>query len=317
MPTDTAIERASMGSAARAKCGTSYWSALRRRELLAALVFIAPNFIGFVVFVAGPTVASLVISLYDWSMVGEARFAGLANYRRLLFEDDLFPTVLLNTAYYVGAYVFVNVVFAMAMALWLTKRERFSGLYRVVFFMPVVFPVVAVAMIWKLLYLPEYGLMNAPLELLGLESIRWLADPRFAMLAIVIMSVWLGFGYNMVLFIAALKGVPEDHLDAARLDGAGGWRAFWHVKLPAISPAVFFATVMTVITSFQVFDQTYILTGGSPVNATNTIVLYMFQQGFEYFRMGYASAVAWVLFAVIFAATLLQSRMQKRWVHYE
>ena len=294
-----------------------YWARFRRREFVAALLFMAPNLIGFIVFVAGPMVASLVISFFEWTMVGDPSFTGLTNYRRLFTQDDLFPKVLANTAYFVGAYVFINVVFAMFMALWLTKREKFSGFYRVVFFMPVVFPVVAVAMIWKLLYLPDAGLVNAPIRWITGEGIRWLADPDFAMLAIVIMSVWLGFGYNMVIFIAALKGVPDDHLDAAQLDGANAWQTFWHVKMPAVSPAIFFGTVMTVITSFQVFDQTYVLTGGSPVNATNTIVLYMYQQGFEYFRMGYSSAIAWVLFAIIFVATLLQHRIQNRWVHYE
>ncbi|MFW6368540.1 MAG: carbohydrate ABC transporter permease [Spirochaetota bacterium] len=289
----------------------------KRRDLLAAGIFLAPNLIGFLIFIGGPAVASLVISFYDWSLVGDPTFVGLANFRRLFFEDELFLKVLGNTFYYVGAYVALNVVFAMIMALWLTKREHWSGFFRSVFFMPVVLPVVAVALIWQLLYQPIYGLVNVLIQLLGFESIRWLGDPNYAMLAIVIMSVWLGFGYNLVIFIAALRGIPDTYIEAATIDGAGSWTLFWYVKLPSISPAVFFCMVMTVITSFQVFDQTYILTGGGPVNSTNTLVLYLFQQGFEFFSMGYASAIAWVLFIFIFIFTVIQSRAQKRWVHYE
>ena len=289
----------------------------QRRDLLAAAIFLAPNLIGFLVFVGIPAVASLVISFYDWSLVGDPTFAGLANFRRLILTDELFVRVLGNTVYYVGAYVSLNIILAMIMALWLTKRERFAGLYRSVFFMPVVIPVVAVALIWRLLYQPRHGLINVLIQFFGFESIRWLGDPRYAMLAIVIMSVWLGFGYNLVIFIAALKGIPDSYIEAAVIDGAGSWSLFWRIKLPSVSPAVFFAMVMTVITSFQVFDQTYILTGGGPVNATNTIVYYLYQQGFQYFRMGYASAIAWALFALIFVFTVVQSRLQKRWVHYE
>lgn len=289
----------------------------QKRDLLSAALFLAPNLIGFLIFVGIPAFASLAISFFDWSMVGDPTFTGLSNFRRLFLTDDLFIRVLGNTVYYVAAYVSLNVIFAMIMALWLTKRESFAGLFRSIFFMPVVIPVVAVALIWRLLYQPGHGLINVAIQIIGFDSIRWLGDPRYAMLAIVIMSVWLGFGYNLVIFIAALKGIPDTYIEAAVIDGAGSWSLFWRIKLPSVSPAVFFAMVMTVITSFQVFDQTYILTGGGPVNATNTIVYYLYQQGFQYFRMGYASAIAWVLFALIFVFTVIQSRLQKRWVHYE
>ncbi|TVQ27803.1 MAG: sugar ABC transporter permease [Spirochaetaceae bacterium] len=273
--------------------------------------------LGFMAFVAAPTIASLVISFFDYALVGTPRFIGFANYSRLLFEDPLFMKVLGNTLYYVASYVVINVVIAIGLAVWLTARTGFASFFRAVFFVPVIIPTVAVALIFRLLYLPEIGLINVALSSLGLSSIRWLSDPTFAMPAIIIMSVWMGFGYNLVIFIAGLKGIPDSLTEAATIDGAGAWKTFWRIKLPLLSPYVFFATVMTVIFSFQVFDQTYIMTGGGPINSTNTLVLYMYQQGFEFFRMGYASAIAWVLFALVFVTTLIQSRMQGRWVTYD
>lgn len=289
----------------------------RRRNTVAALAFIAPNLLGFIAFVAAPTAASLVFSFFDYALVGTPIFTGIENYRRLLFEDPLFLQVLWNTLYYVAAYVSINVILAIGIAVWLTNRTVFAGLFRAVFFVPVIIPTVAVALVFRLLYLPEIGLINVILSSIGLPDIRWLSDPAFAMPAIIIMSVWMGFGYNLVIFIAGLKGIPSSLIEAATIDGAGNWRTFWGIKLPLLSPYVFFATVMTVIFSFQVFDQTYILTGGGPINSTNTLVLYMYQQGFEFFRMGYASAIAWVLFALVFSATIVQSRMQGRWVSYD
>lgn len=288
-----------------------------KRDTLAALLFLAPNMLGFMVFVAGPSIASLVISFFNWPLVGTPTFVGLANFRRLIVHDELFRRVLSNTTYYVITYVTLNIVCAMVMALWITKRDRFAALLRSVFFMPVVIPVAAVAMVWRLMFQPSHGLFNLPLEFLGIGSVRWLSDARFAMPAVVIMSVWFGFGYNLVIFIAAIKGIPETYLDAGTIDGANEWQLFHYIKLPSISPAVFFALVMTIITSFQVFGQTFVLTGGGPANATNTIVFYLFQQGFQFFRMGYASAIAWVLFGFIFIFTVIQSRLQKKWVHYE
>jgi len=288
-----------------------------RRDYAVALLFLLPNLLGFFTFVAFPTFSSLIISFYDYALVGTPRFIGLENYRRLLFEDPLFLQVLLNTFYYVFAYVASNIILSVILAVWLTSYTGFSSFFRAVFFVPVIIPTVAVALIFRLLYLPQVGLINVFLSNLGIPDIRWLSDPRFSMPAIIIMSVWMGFGYNLVIFIAGLKGIPSSVLEAAKIDGANNWKTFWSIKLPLLSPYVFFATIMTVIFSFQVFDQTYILTGGGPINSTNTLVLYMYQQGFEFFRMGYASAIAWVLFILVFIATLIQSQSQKKWVSYD
>ncbi len=159
--------------------------------------------------------------------------------------------------------------------------------------------------------------MNGVLNWFGIEGLNWLGDPNLAMLSIIIMSVWAGFGYNMVIFIAGLAGIPDSLYEAASIDGANKWTCFWKVTLPMLSPTMFFAVIMTIISSFQVFDQAFIMTSGGPFNATNTIVYYIYQNGFEFFRMGYASAIAWVLFVIIFIVTLIQMKIQKRWVHYE
>jgi multiple sugar transport system permease protein len=289
-----------------------------RRNTLTAALFLLPNTLGFLVFTAFPVLASLFISLFDWPVLGNIRFIGFGNYRRLLFEDPIFWKVFFNTAYYSFGYVALNVVVAMLLALWLTSKAAFlRKFYRAIFFVPVVTPLVATSLIWRWLYHPDFGLINLALGAFGIEPIRWLASTEWAMPAIILMSVWQGFGYNMVIFIAGLEGIPKHLIEAATIDGAKPWTLFWKITLPMLSPSLFFATVMTIIGSFQVFDQTLILTGGGPVNATNTMVLYLYQTGFSFYKMGYASAIAWMLFAVIFLLTMLQMRLQKDWVHYE
>jgi multiple sugar transport system permease protein len=261
-------------------------------------------------------VMSLGISLYEWELLLPPRFAGLDNYRALL-EDALFREVLFNTAYYVAGVVPLNILISLGLAVWLNSKLRGVTFYRLAFFLPVVTVTVAVSLVWKWMYEPHVGLINAALGWLGINGPTWLGDPRWAMPALILMSVWKGFGYNMVVFLAGLQGIPATVHEAAVIDGASTWQRFWRITLPLLSPAIFFAVVMTVITSFQVFDQALVMTRGGPVNATNTIVLYIYQNGFEFFRMGYAAAMAWVLFAIILAFTLLQMKAQNRWVHYE
>lgn len=295
----------------------SYWNHQEKTNLITAILFLLPNTIGFLSFTLIPVVISLSISFFDWELIGDPVFVGLKNYYNLLFADVIFGKVILNTLYYVVAYVSLNVVIAMSLALWLSKDRRFILFFRSVFFLPQVMPIVAIALIWKMLYLPKYGLINQFLSLFGSPDINWLFDPNYAMLAIIITSGWLGFGYNMVIFIAGIKGIPSSMFEAAWIDGANKWNCFWRITLPLLSPSVFYAVVMTIISSFQVFDQTMIMTGGSPANSTNTIVLYLYQNGFQFFKMGYASAIAWVLFAFIFIVTLIQMKLQKEWVNYE
>lgn len=287
------------------------------RNTLTALAFLSPNIIGFLTFTAIPVVASLVISLYDWSPIGDKTFIGLDNYVRLFTRDPLFSKVMGNTFTYVVSYLSLNIVLAMALAVWLTGKIRGTRFYRAIFFVPQVTPVVATAMVWKWLFMPEFGLINSLLGLFGIQSINWLGSTRYAMPAVIIMSLWQGFGYNMVIFVAGLLGVPASQKEAARIDGASGWQVFTRVTLPLMAPSIFFAVVMTMISSFQVFDQSMVLTGGGPGNATNTIVLYLYQNGFTYLKMGYASAIAWVLFAIIMTVTIAQVLLQRNMVYYE
>jgi multiple sugar transport system permease protein len=289
---------------------------LARREELIAYLFILPSFAGFVVFLIVPMAASLGISLYDWELLVQPHFIGLDNFKNLL-SDTVFRQVLINTAYYTLGLVPLNIVVSLGLALWLNTRLRFRNVYRLAFFVPVVTVTVAVALIWKWLYDPFAGLIDELLRLVGVQGPSWLSDPHWAMPALILMSVWKGFGYNMVLFLAGLQGIPSTMYEAATIDGASPWQRFWRITLPLLSPTMFFAVVMTVISSFQVFDQAYVMTGGGPANATNTIVLYIYQNGFQFFRMGYASAIAWVLFALIFIITLVQLRTQNRWVQYD
>ncbi|WP_320129622.1 sugar ABC transporter permease [uncultured Sphaerochaeta sp.] len=286
-----------------------------RRNTKIAICFLLPNILGFLIFTVIPVIQSAVMSLFDWPTFGERKFIGFHNYINLFSSDPLFLRVLGNTAVYVLFYVSLNVI--LALAVWVTNGMKGSQLYRSIFFLPQVTPIVATAMIWKWLFLPQYGIINNTLSIFGIPEINWLGDMKTAMSAIVIMSLWQGFGYNMVIFIAGLNNVPSSQLEAARIDGANKGQIFFKVTLPLISPYIFFGVVMTVISSFQVFDQTLIMTNGGPANATNTIVLYLYNNAFTYLKLGYASAMAWILFAIIMFFTILQMRMQKDLVVYE
>jgi multiple sugar transport system permease protein len=289
---------------------------LARQEELLAYLFILPSLLGFIVFLVFPMVASLGISFYDWELLTPPQFVGLKNYVGLV-SDVVFRDVVVNTVYYTFGLVPLNLAVSLGLAVWLNTKLRGLTWYRTAFFLPVITVTVAVALIWRWMYEPRAGIIDVALRAIGLPGPAWLGDTHWAMAAIIIMSVWKGFGYNMVLFLAGLQGIPITIYEAAMIDGANAWQRFWRITLPLLSPMVFLAVVLTVISSFQVFDQAYVMTNGGPANATNTIVLYIYQNGFQYFRMGYASAIAWVLFGVIFVFTLAQMRLQGRWVQYE
>jgi multiple sugar transport system permease protein len=289
---------------------------LARQEELLAYLFILPSLVGFIVFLVVPMVASLGISFYDWELLTPPQFVGLKNFSALL-SDRVFKEVVINTVYYTFGLVPLNIVVSLGLAVWLNTKLRGMMWYRIAFFLPVVTVTVAVALIWRWMYEPRAGIIDVVLRAVGLPGPTWLGDANFAMPALIIMSVWKGFGYNMVLFLAGLQGIPVTLYEAAMIDGANAWQRFWKITLPLLTPMVFLGVVLTVISSFQVFDQAYVMTNGGPANATNTIVLYIYQNGFQYFRMGYASAIAWVLFGVIFIFTLVQMRLQGSWVQYD
>lgn len=289
----------------------------RRGDGPAALGFLSPNLAGFLVFTILPIVASLVLSFYEWPLIGLPEFTGLHNFTQLLTKDAVFRNVILNTLYFVVGYLAGNIIVALGLASWLTTRIRGKAVFRVLFFLPVVTPMVANAVVWRLLFQPETGMFAWMLTAVGLPAPNWLGDPHWAMPALILMSIWAGFGYNMLVFIAGIESIPTSLYESASLDGANGWQKFWHITLPMLSPSLFFAVVMTLITSFQVFTQPYVLTGGGPGDSTTTLVVYLYQHGFQGFEMGYASAIAWVLFLIIMVMTFIQFRAQRRWVHYE
>jgi len=288
----------------------------RRREGWAALGFLTPSMGGLLLFTLVPMVGSLVISFFAWPVLGERTFTGLDNFRQLFVEDPIFRQVMLNTVVFVLAYVPLNLAVSMGLAVWMSPRIKARGLYRLLFFIPTVTPMVANALVWRLLLQPG-GVFDNAAQSVGLQAPNFLGDTRWAMASLILMSVWQGFGYNMLVFSAGLDAIPETILEAAAIDGAGPWRRFWSVTLPMMSPAIFFAMVMTLITSFQVFVQPYILTNGGPGVTTTTMVLYLYRTGFQFFNLGLASAVAWMLFVIIMLVTALQFVGQKRWVNYD
>ncbi len=286
-------------------------------DLGTAIWFMLPNILGFLLFTLIPVIVSLVMSFYDWPLSGERTFVGLQNFAKLLTGDVLFAKVARNTLYYVCFYVIFNVLVALGLAVWLSNCRHLTSLFRSVFFLPQMIMVVSSTMIFKMLLQPDYGLVNTVLGWLGIPGPNWLGSSKTALNAVIFISIWQGFGYNMIIFISGLLGVPQHLKEAARIDGCGAVRTFIKVTLPMMSPSIFFAVVMTIISSFQVFDQTFVTTQGGPANATNTVVLYLYNNAFMYNRLGYASAIAWLLFAVISVITIVQMALQRSWVTYD
>ena len=311
------------GTATRPRSGVALRSGgirdwIRRdHETLAAYLFLGPNIVGFLVFTAIPVAAALVLAFYDWDLLLGAEYVGLANFRELLVEDSVFRDALLNTAYFAFVSVPLSVAAGLIAALLVNQAIRGVVAFRSIFLLPYVTITVALSLVWKWLYLPDVGLVNAVLGLVGIDGPSWLTSSRWSMPALIIMSVWKSFGYNMVLFLAGLQGIPHHLYDAAKVDGASSWQRFRDVTVPMLSPTTFFVVVISIIGSFQVFDQALIMTNGGPGTATTTLVLYIYQVGFQSFHMGYAAAVAWVLFAVVFVFTLIQFRAQRRWATYD
>lgn len=286
-------------------------------EARAGYLFLLPNIIGFLLFSAMPVLATLIISTLNWDLIRPPTFAGIDNYVTLLTNDAIFRQVMGNTVYFVAGVVPLSIVLSLLLALAMNSGLRGISIFRAIFFIPVITSSVAVAMLWRWLYNTDYGLINTGLAAIGLPYIPWLSSTEWAMPAVIIMAVWKNLGYNMVIYLAGLQGIPATLYEAAALDGAGAWARFRDITLPMLGPTTFFILVISIINSFQVFDLAFILTQGGPGIATNTIVMYIYNQGFQYFQMGYAAAIAWILFIAIFVITLVQMRLQRRWVHYD
>lgn len=280
-------------------------------------LFVSPALLTIGLFFLVPVVAALFLSFTDFDIYAlrtleNARLVGLDNYVALL-RDPLFWTALKNTLHFVLVGGPLSVAVSLGAALLVNARlVRFKGFFRTVYFAPVVTTLVAVAVVWRYIYHPRSGLLNYALGFLGIGPIDWLGDPAWAMPSIILLAVWKNFGYNMVIFIAGLQAIPDDFYEAAELDGAGPWQQFRHITLPALAPTFLFVGLLTMIGYFQLFAEPYVMTQGGPLHATYSVVLFMYEQGFRWWNMGFAAAIAFVLFLIILAATLLQLRLQPR-----
>ena len=289
---------------------------LARREALTFYLLISPWLLGLLLFVLGPMVASLVISFTKWDLLSPARFVGLDNYEKMFTRDPLFWQSLKVTAIYTLVYVPVELTGGLVLALLMNQKLRGIGLFRTIYYLPSVLPGVAFVVLWMWILHPDVGLINTLLSYVSIEGPRWLADPDWALPALLMMSLW-GLGRAMVIYLASLQGIPQHLYEAASIDGANRWQSFWKITLPMLTPTIFFNLVLSVISTFQTFTSAFVATNGGPLDSTLFYVLYIFRQGFEYFNMGYASALAWVLFLIILALTLVIVRSADRWVYYE
>jgi multiple sugar transport system permease protein len=287
----------------------------RQRESLMGYLFLSPWILGFVVFLAGPMIASFYLSFTQYKVIKAPLWVGLANYQRM-FTDELFYQSLKVTVVYTAISVPLGIAAALGVAVLLNQKIVASGLFRTIFYLPSIISGVAVAIVFAWIFNFRFGILNYLLSLVGIPGPNWLGSPRWALWAFVLMSLW-GIGGNVVIFLAALQGVPQSLYEAAEIDGAGSWQRFWSITLPMISPALLFVFIMGVIGTFQTFTQSYIMTGGGPANATLFYLLYLYKNAFNWFEMGYASAMAWILFLIIMACTLILLRSSTLWVHYE
>lgn len=285
------------------------------REWIDGYIFAAPFIIGFLVFIAFPMLYSIYLAFMDWDLLSPARFVGARNLVRL-FEDPKAILSLYNSAYYTIFAVPIQLVISFSLALALTQKIRFRDFYRAGFYMPIIVPLVASAVVWQRVFHPEFGILNEVLGWLGIPPQAWLFRPELAKPAFILMSFWM-IGRQMVIFIAGLGNIPESLMEAASLDGAGAFRRLWHVTIPLMTPLIFYNMVIAIINSFQTFVPAMIMTEGGPENATLFAVLYIYRQGFVNFNMGFASALAWEFFIIVVGFTVAQFYISRRWVYYE
>jgi multiple sugar transport system permease protein len=294
----------------------THWS--RRWRRWRGVAYVMPWFIGFVLFTLGPFFFSLYLSFTEWQLLGAIKFVGLANYQQLFFEDPLFLKSLANTTYYTVFHVPGSMLLAFAAAILLNQQIKFRAFFRTLFYLPSITPGVAAVILWVWLLHPT-GIINTVLGFLGVPrdiQPNWFGSTTWAMPGLILMSFW-GIGSLMIIYLAGLQGIPEQLYEAAAIDGANAWHRLRYVTVPMMTPSIFFTLIIGVIGSFQSFAAALIATEGGPANSTLFLLLYLYYQAFRFFHMGYASAIAWVLFVIIMALTLAQFALARRWVYYE
>ena len=288
------------------------------KNTIEAWLFLLPNFVGFMVFTVFAIGFSLWISLHQWDLFSSPVYVGLSNFVRLLTNDRDFKRALLNTLYFAVGIVPLGTAASLCLALLANRALKGMTFFRTVMYLPSVSSTIAVGIVWIWLLDPQFGVVNYALRSIGVANPpNWLGSIVWAKPALILMHIWQYAGYYMIIFLAGLQGIPEQLYEAAVLDGASSWQKFWRITLPLLSPTTFFVVVMKMIGVFNIFEQPFIMTGGGPSGSTETIVYYIYSNAFEWFNMGYASAVAWVLFILVFGVTLIQFKYQGRWVNYE
>ncbi len=291
----------------------------RRRELsknLVAYSFILPNLLGFAIFTLVPMVFSLALALMSWDGANQVSWVGLENFKNLL-DDSTFKIALKNTFWYVGGTVPLTMICSLGLAVLLNQPIRGRNIFRTIYFFPYVASLVAVAVVWNMLFFPSAGPVNEFLRAIGVENPpRWSASVDWAMPTVILASIWRNMGYYMIIYLAALQGIPRILYEAAEIDGASAWQKFRYVTVPMLTPATFFISIMLTITSFKVFDLIMVMTNGGPGRATNVLVIHTYNTAFRQFKFGYSSAIAMVLFVLVMAITIVQFYMERRWVEY-
>lgn len=297
---------------------TAWLSKESQREALAGYLFILPTFIGYTAFIIGPILAAIGFSLTSYDILSPPEFVGLENYTNL-FSDPRLQKVYLNTVYFTVVAVSLNVGIGLLLAVLINRHmpSFLKYIFRTAYFFPVLVALSYCSIIWQYLYQKDTGIINYYLSYLNVDAIPWLSSPQYVMPSIILMDVWKNSGFAMLVFLAGLQNIPQDYFEAAELDGANRWQLFRYVTLPLISPTLFFNVIIYMIGALQVFDSIVVLTQGGPGDGSRSIVMYIYENAFQLFQMGYASAVAITLFIIIMLLTLVQFRVGQAWVHYE
>ncbi|XID90539.1 carbohydrate ABC transporter permease [Paenibacillaceae bacterium WGS1546] len=295
---------------------------LRLHENLVAYLFLLPSLLGFALIIAFPIVASALLSMTEWNFLSGfegIRFVGFDNFWRLLSnQDEWFTKSLVNTLLFVVVTVPITIGLGLLLAVVINQYVYVSTLFKVAVFIPYISSVVASAVVWMVVFQPSYGPVNSLLMSLGVENPPgWFTDMKWALPTVMAFQIWQATGYNVIVFLAGLKGIPQDLYEAATIDGAGEIKKFRHITIPMISPVTFFLTIMGIIATFKVFDSIKVLTNGGPGNETTNIAFYIYREAFNFYNMGSANAAAWIMFVIIFLITLFQLRQQKKWVVYD
>jgi multiple sugar transport system permease protein len=301
---------------AESNLSTTY-SRLKRRKAVYGYLFIAPMMLGFFVFMAGPIIAAMGFSLTDYSLLKSSSFVGLDNYAQILMKDDIFWVTVRNTLYFSAGLIPLNMILALSLALLLSSKLRGMGLFRTAIFTPVVTSIIIWAIVWKYIFATDAGLVNQILGYFGITGPAWMYNKELVMPVVILTSVLKKVGMNMVIFLAALQDVPKMYYEAATIDGASRWKQFTKITLPMISPALFLTLIITLIGSLKVFSQIVVMTDGGPGTSTSVLVYYIYKLAFKNYDLGYASAVAFILFFLVLVLTIVQWVFRRRWVHHE